>query len=107
MRACSLALLALVLVGCPKRVDTRVAGTDDSRIDSAAARLEELRVRDGREDLSCEERCEGATQTCEVAEELCGWVEQHPDREDLPPRCVQAREQCAQARQGCTRCREL
>jgi hypothetical protein len=107
MRACSLALLVLVLAGCPKRSETRVAGTDDSRIDSAAARLEELNVRGQQEDLSCDERCEVGTQTCAVGEELCGWVEQNPDRTDLPPRCVQAREQCAQARQGCSRCRNL
>ena len=106
MRACCLALMALVLAGCPKQVDSRVAGTDDTRIDSATARLEEYRVRAQRDDLSCDEQCELGTRTCEVADELCAWVERNPDREDLPPRCVEAREQCAQTRNGCTRCRE-
>jgi hypothetical protein len=104
MRASCLALLALVLAGCPKKVE-RVAGTDDSQIDAAAARLEELRLKDQSESLSCLERCTVARQTCAVAEELCGLVEANPDRSDLPPRCVQAREQCAQANGGCTRCR--
>lgn len=107
MRTCSLALWVLVLVGCPKQVETRVAGTDDARIDSAAARLEELRVRGQQEDQSCDDRCEVATESCTVAEELCGWVERNPDRTDLPPRCVQAREQCAQSRNACSSCRNL
>lgn len=103
MRAPCLALLALVLAGCPKHVE-RVAGSDDSRIDDAAARLEELRLEEQSEDLSCVDRCTVARHTCSVAEELCGLVDSHPDRTDLPPRCVQAREQCAQANAGCTRC---
>jgi hypothetical protein len=107
MRARSLALLAVVFLGCPKQLETRVAGTDDSRIDSAAARLEELRVRGRQEGLSCEGRCAVATESCTVAEELCGWVERNPDRTDLPPRCIQAREQCAQGRSDCSRCRNL
>lgn len=107
MRACFLALLTLALVGCPKQVDTRVAGTDDSHIDAVSARLEELRVRAQQEDLSCGDRCDVATRTCSDAEELCGWTERNPDRTDLAPRCVEAREQCAQARNGCTRCQSL
>ncbi|WP_224249304.1 hypothetical protein [Hyalangium gracile] len=103
MRASCLALLALVLAGCPKQVE-RVAGTDDSRIDAASAQLEELRLKEQSEELPCPDRCTVAQQTCTVAEELCGLVEAHPDRTDLPPRCVQAREQCAQANAGCTRC---
>lgn len=105
MRAPCLVLLTLVLAGCPKHVE-RVAGTDDSRIDAAAARLEELRLREQAEDLACPDRCDVATGTCEVAEELCALVEANPDRTDLPPRCTQAREQCAQANGGCARCRE-
>jgi hypothetical protein len=103
MRAPCLALLALVLAGCPKQVE-RVAGTDDSQIDAASARLEELRMKEQSETLSCLERCGVAKQTCGIAEDLCGLVEANPDRGDLPPRCVQAREQCAQANGGCTRC---
>lgn len=104
MRAPCLALLALVLAGCPKQVE-RVAGSDDSRMDAATARLEELRVQAQSEELSCLDRCNTGRQTCEVAEEFCTLVESHPDRTDLPPRCVQAREQCAQATEGCTRCK--
>ena len=106
MRACSLALMAVVLAGCPKQVDSRVAVTDDTRIDSAMARLEEYQVRGQQEDLSCDERCELGTQTCAEAGELCGWVERNPDRENLAPKCVEAREQCAQSGNGCKRCRE-
>jgi hypothetical protein len=104
MRAPCLALLALVLAGCPKQVE-RVAGSDDTRIDAAAAHLEELRLREQSETLTCRERCDIATQTCSVSDELCALVEANPDRTDLPPRCVQSREQCAQANGGCARCR--
>ena len=100
---CLAALLALVLAGCPKQVE-RVAGTDDSQIDAAMAKLEELRLQEQSEKLSCQQRCRVARQTCQVAEELCGWVEAHPDRTDLPPRCTEGREQCAQANGGCNRC---
>lgn len=103
MRAPCLALLALVLAGCPKHVE-KVAGTDDAQLDSAAARLEELRSRGQSEELSCPDRCALATQTCEVTEEMCALVEAHPDRPDLPPRCVQAREQCAGANGACEQC---
>jgi hypothetical protein len=103
MRALCLALWALLLAGCPKQVE-RVAGSDDSRMDAATARLEELRLKAQSEELPCPDRCATAQQTCEVTEELCALVEAHPDRTDLPPRCVQAREQCAQATDGCTRC---
>jgi hypothetical protein len=108
MRALCLTLLALVLTGCPKQVERgeRVAGTDDSRIDAVAAQLEELRVREQSESLTCADRCALATQTCAVSDELCALVEAHPDRGDLPPRCVQSREQCAQTNASCRRCGE-
>ena len=105
MRPHCLALLALLLAGCPKHVE-RVAGSDDSRMDDATARLEELRLQERSEQLSCRDQCQVARRTCAVTQELCGLVESHPDREDLPPRCVQAREQCAQANAGCTGCQE-
>jgi hypothetical protein len=105
MRApCLAALLALVLAGCPKQVE-RVAGTDDSQIDTVMAKLEELRLQERSETLSCLDRCDVARRTCELSEDLCGLVEAHPDRTDLPPRCTEAREQCAHANGGCTRCR--
>ena len=104
MRAPCLALLALVLAGCPKHVE-RVAGTDDSRIDDAAARLEELRLKEQSEDAVLPGPVQRGAETCAVTEELCGLVDAHPDRTDLPPRCVQAREQCAQANAGCERCK--
>jgi hypothetical protein len=108
MRIPSPAVLVLVvglgLAGCAKNVDTRVAGSDDATIDAASARLEELGARARRDDLSCPDRCDVGTKTCAEAEGLCRWVERHPDRDDLPPRCAQAREQCASASDGCTRC---
>jgi methylaspartate ammonia-lyase len=106
MRAASLALLTLVLVGCPKQVDTtRVAGSDDEQLATYEARLEELRSRGAGGETSCEERCTQATQTCEVAEDFCELVARHPDRGDLTRRCVQAQESCAETTDGCTRCR--
>jgi len=92
------------LAGCARNVDTRVAGSDDAAIDSAAARLEELRAREAGDDLSCADQCDVATRTCAVAEELCALVDRNPDRDDLPPRCAQGREQCSSAKDGCSRC---
>jgi hypothetical protein len=105
MRAASLALLTLALVGCSKRVENRVAGSDDARLAAYEARLEELSARGASGELSCEGRCDLASQTCEVAEEFCEVVERHSERVDLPPRCVRAREACAERTASCTRCR--
>jgi len=105
MRIASLALLTLALVGCPKQVDTRVAGSDDDQLTTYEARLEELRTRGSGEELSCSEQCTLSTQTCDVAEGLCAVVEHHPARMDLPQRCARARESCAEKTDGCTRCR--
>lgn len=105
MRIASLALLTLALVGCPKQMDTRVAGSDDDQLTTYEARLEELRTRGAAGNLSCSDECTLSTQTCDVAEALCGVVERHPDRTDLPPRCARARESCAEKTDGCTRCR--
>jgi hypothetical protein len=105
MRVASLALLTVVLVGCPKQVDTRVAGSNDDQLATYEARLEELRSRGTAGDLSCSDRCSLATQTCEVSRNLCAVVEHHPDRRDLPQRCTRAQESCAEGTESCTRCR--
>jgi hypothetical protein len=105
MRAANLVLLTLILMGCPKQVDGRVAGSDDDQLTTYEARLEELRSRGSAGDLSCWDQCTLSTQTCGVAEDLCGVVERHPDRTDLPRRCARARESCAETTDGCTRCR--
>jgi hypothetical protein len=105
MRAASLVLLTVVLVGCPKQVDTRVAGSNDDQLAAYEARLEELRSRGTAGDLACPDRCTLATQTCEVSENLCSVVTHHPDRTDLPQRCTRARESCAESTESCTRCR--
>ncbi|HEX8823297.1 MAG TPA: hypothetical protein VF794_25440 [Archangium sp.] len=104
MRAASLALLTLVLVGCPKQVDTRVAGSDDEQLATYEARLEELRSRASMRDLACEDECSLGRETCEVAEDLCEVVSRNQDRPDLPRRCAKAREACAEGTDGCARC---
>jgi len=104
MRMLRLVLLPLVLVGCLKQVEGRVAGSDDEQLAAYEAKLEELRAR-GAGEPSCAEQCDVATQTCGVAEHLCAVVERHPDRTDLPSRCVQARESCATGTERCTSCR--
>jgi len=105
MRVANLALLSLALVGCPKQVDTRVAGSDDDQLTTYEARLEELWTRGAAEEQSCSDQCTLSTQTCEVAEALCEVVARHPARTDLPRRCARARESCAEKTDGCTRCR--
>ena len=106
MRAASLVLLTVALVGCPKQVDTsRVAGSDDDQIAAYEARLEELRARGSTGEASCSDQCSLSRQTCRVSEDLCNVVSRHPDRTDLPRRCAQARESCAGTTDNCTRCR--
>jgi hypothetical protein len=105
MRTLRLVLLPLVLVGCLKQVEGRVAGSDDEQLAAYEAKLEELRARGTAGEPSCAEQCDVATQTCGVAEHLCAVVERHPDRTDLPSRCVQARESCATGTERCTSCR--
>lgn len=104
MRAASLALLMLVVMGCPKQVDSRVAGSDDERLTTYEARLEELRSRGTNGNLSCSDRCTLSRQTCGVAKNLCDVVSQHPDRADLPERCARASESCAETTSTCTSC---
>ncbi|WNG46370.1 hypothetical protein F0U60_21310 [Archangium minus] len=105
MRAASLALLTLALVGCPKQVDNRVAGSDDDQLTAYEARLEELRARGASDgDPTCSDRCTLSTQTCGVAENLCEVVADHPERTDLPQRCIRARESCAETTDSCKRC---
>lgn len=104
MRIASLALLTLALMGCPKQVDPRVAGSDDDRLTTYEARLEELRSRGTNGNLSCSDRCTLSSQTCGVATDLCDVVARHPDRTDLPERCARASESCAETTDGCTRC---
>jgi len=104
MRAASLVLLTVILTGCSWRGDTRVAGSDDARLAAYEATLEELRARRTSGEEPCTGRCDLATRACGVGEELCALVERHPERGDLPRRCVEAREQCAEATDDCARC---
>lgn len=104
MRVASLALLMLAVVGCPKQVDTRVAGSDDDQLTTYETRLEELRSRGTNRNLSCSERCTLANQTCGVSRNLCDVVSQHPDRADLPERCARASESCAETTNTCSSC---
>jgi hypothetical protein len=105
MRTARLALLALLLVGCPRRMESRVEGADEEQLTSDEARLEELRVRAALPEATCAEQCSLAPQVCDVAEALCTVVARHPERADLPPRCSRAREACAERTDTCARCR--
>lgn len=100
-----MALLTLLLAGCPRQVEPRVAGTDDDQIASYEARLEELRSRGSTGEPGCEDLCTLSRQICGVAENLCSLVADHPDRTDLPAHCTQARESCAEKTGTCDRCK--
>ena len=104
MRGARLALFALLLVGCPRRMESRVAGSDEDQLTSQEARLEELRARASTPGASCADQCSLAPRVCEVSEDLCAVVARHPERADLPPRCSRAREACAERTDTCSRC---
>lgn len=98
------ALVALVaLVGCPKRADTTVSGTDEERLDQYASRLEELRTRVQAENPSCDELCSMATEACEIATNVCDIATRIPER--AQDRCVAAQEDCARFNDACSSCK--
>lgn len=98
-----LAIAALALTACPKRVETTVAGTDEEQLDHYAARLEELRTRAQAENLACDETCGIREETCGIAQKVCDIATRLPDRGQ--ERCVAANEDCARFSDNCTSCR--
>jgi hypothetical protein len=96
-------MIAAVLLGCPKKADTTVAGTDEEQLDRYTARLEELRTRAAAEALSCDETCNMAREACDLSGRICEIATRKPDT--AQERCTTSQEDCARFNDSCSSCR--
>jgi hypothetical protein len=94
--------VAAVLLGCPKNMDTNVAGTDEEQLDRYSARLEELRTRSLQENVPCDESCNMAREVCELSRRVCDIAKRKP--EVAQDRCVSSQEDCARFNDSCSSC---
>ena len=102
IRSVLLLLPCLVLLqGCPKNVDTTVAGSDDSQMDQYSSVLEEYRTKT---DLSCADSCAAKKKVCEVSNKVCELSQKATDRLDFQSRCVASQEDCAKFGESCASC---
>lgn len=95
-------LVAAALLGCPKNVDTTVAGTDEEQLDRYSARLEELRTRFQSENVGCDETCNMAREVCDLSRRICDIATRNPERAN--DRCVSSQEDCAHFNDSCSSC---
>lgn len=98
----ALPLLACVaLLGCPKNVDTTVAGSDDSQMDSYGSVLEEYRTKT---DLSCSDSCAAKKKVCDISNRVCDLSSKAAERKDFEAKCVSSQEDCAKFGESCASC---
>lgn len=93
--------LLLLLAGCPKKVTTTVAGSDDQQMDQYTAQLEELKTRTA---LQCSDSCSTKTRACEVSKSVCEIAGRLADRADFQSTCTAAQEECARFNEACSAC---
>ncbi len=96
-------IVAAALLGCPKKADTTVAGTEEEQLDRYTARLEELRTRAAAEALSCNDLCNSAREACDLSGRICDIATRKPDT--AQQRCVASQEDCARFNDSCSSCR--
>ena len=103
----SFALCALLLAaaGCPKRVDSNVAGTDDEQMDQLSARLEELRARVQAQEPQCKDWCSMSGEVSHLSQKVCDLSTKNPERSDMQQKCVASQEERARFNDGCAPCR--
>ena len=104
MRSLLIAVLfTLPLLGCPKKVETKVSGTADEQMEQYGAELEELRSKAQAAEWMGGELCGQAGRVCAISSEMCAIASAAPDREDFQQRCVSGQESCAQFNDACAR----
>jgi len=91
----------LLLLGCPKNLDTTIAGSDDSQMDQYSSVLEEYRTKT---DLSCADSCSAKKKVCDVSKNVCDLSRKATDRLDFQSRCVTSQEDCAKFGESCASC---
>ncbi len=97
--------VALLVLGCPKRVDTNVAGSDDEQMDQLSARLEELRARVQAQEPQCKDWCSLAGEVNDLSKRVCDLSAKNADRADMQQKCVSSQEERARFNDGCAPCR--
>lgn len=96
--------LSVALFACPKAATGPVlGGSDDEKMDSLAAQLEELRTRTNTE---CSETCSLKVKVCNLSETACEIAGRNADRAEYQKRCVTAQEECAKFNETCSTCKK-
>lgn len=96
--------LSLALFACPKATPgPNLGGSDDEKMDTIAAQLEELRTRTNTE---CSETCSIKTKVCNLSETACEIAGRNADRNEYQKRCVAAQEECAKFNESCSTCKK-
>ena len=99
-----LAVTAALAVGCPKRLSTTLAGTDEEQLDQYSAQLEEMRSNVQASEPKCGDWCSMATRVCDLSKNVCEIAKRHVDRNDAQRRCVASQEDCARFNDSCGSC---
>lgn len=94
----------LLLTGCPKKVSTNVAGSDDEQMDQLTAQLEELRAQVKTEEPKCPEWCSLSKRACQLSAQTCEISGRNAERIEMQQKCTQSQEDCAAFNDGCARC---
>ena len=90
-----------VLTACLKNVDTTIAGSDDSTMDSYRSQLEEYRTKT---DVSCNDACNVKKKVCGISASACAMSDKAADRQDFQKICVSGQEECARFNESCANC---
>lgn len=103
-RACLLSLTtAVLLAACPKAPPPpSLTGTDDEKMDTIAAQLEEFRTRT---DVKCPDWCSAKPRVCDLSKLACEIAGKATDRNDFQKKCLATSEECARFSDGCATCK--
>jgi hypothetical protein len=95
---------SLLLLACPKTTGgPNLGGSDDEKMDSISAQLEEYRTKSNTE---CGETCDLKTKVCKLSDSACEIAGRNADRAEYQKRCVTAQEECARFNESCSTCKK-
>ena len=95
---------SIILLACPKSTGgPNLGGSDEEKMDSIAAQLEEYGTKATTE---CGETCDLKTKICKLSETACEIAGRSADRADYQKRCVTAQEECARFNEACSTCKK-
>jgi outer membrane murein-binding lipoprotein Lpp len=95
---------SLLFLACPKAAPgPNLGGSDDQKMDTIAAQLEELNTKTNTE---CSETCSNKTKVCNLSETACEIAGRNTDRSEYQKRCVTSQEECAKFNEACSTCKK-